>query len=108
MTTEHELSLGVQDRLNITENRREQIISYIKMASKGPEDLCDLLKEVPLNFKGNEKYFSIYIISLFIVHHSDRLKKEKRDTFLDDMWYVAAECFSLDLDNLLGILSGSN
>jgi hypothetical protein len=98
------LSIGIQNRLNISESRRDHIISYIKMASKGPEDLCDVFREIPLNFKGNERYFAIYIVSLFIIHHSDSLKKGK-DDFLDDMWHVAAKCFDFDLDNLLNILS---
>lgn len=106
ITRENTLSLGIQDSLNISESRREHIISYVKMISKGPEDVCNVLKEIPLNFKGNEKYFAIYIVTLFIIHHSDNLKKEKQDIFLDDIWHSTTKCFGLDLDNLLDILSG--
>ena len=99
------LSIGIQNSLNISGSRRDHITNYIRMTSKGPEDICDTLKEIPLNFKGDDKYFAIYIATLFVIHHSDRLKKEKRDIFLDDMWHSAAKCFGLDLDNLLDILS---
>ena len=102
---ENILNLSIQNSLNISESRREHIINYIKMSSKGPEDVCDILKEIPLNFKGNEKYFAVYIVSLFVIHHSDRFKKEKQDIFLNDIWQSAAKCFGFDLDNLLDILS---
>jgi hypothetical protein len=105
-TSENTLSFGIQDSLKISESKRDHIINYIKMASKGPEDICNILKEIPLNFKENDKYFAVYIVSLFVIHHSDKIKKEdKRDAFLDDMWSIAAKCFDLDLDNLLAILS---
>lgn len=102
--SETTLSLGIQDRLNISKSRRDHIIGYIKIASKGPEDLCNVFREIPLNFKGNERYYAIYIVSLFVIHHSDSLKKRK-DDFLDDMWQFAAKCFDFDLENLLNILS---
>lgn len=102
---ENILNLSIQNSLNISESRREHIINYIKMSSKGPEDVCDILKEIPLNFKGNEKYFAVYIVSLFVIHHSDRFKKEKQDIFLDNIWHSTAKCFGFDLDHLLEILS---
>jgi hypothetical protein len=105
INAEISLSLGLQDTLNISEYRKKQIIDYIKIASKGPEDLCDLFKEIPLNFKENDRYFAIYIISQFVVHHYDKFKKEKYEEFLDKMWHTSAECFGFDLDNLLDILS---
>ncbi len=105
MQAENTLNLGIQSSLNISESRREHIINYIKMVSKGPEDICDTLKEIPLNFKGNEKYFAVYVVALFVIHHSDQFKKEKQDIFLDNMWHSTAKCFDLDLDNLLDILA---
>ena len=98
------LNLGIQQRLNISDSRINYIINYIKTYSKGPEDVCGILKEIPLNFKGNEKYLAVYIVSLFIIHHSDQLKKEKQDIFLDDIWHNVAQCFGFDLDHLLDIL----
>lgn len=105
MIKENILSHGIQNTLTISDSRKDYIIDYIRMASKGPEDVCNMLKEIPLNFKGNERYFSIYILSLFVAHYSDQFKKEKQNNFLDDMWHDAAKCFDLDLDKLLNILS---
>ena len=102
---EKTLNLGIQDRLNISGSRARYIVDYIKMYSKGPEDVCSILKEIPLNFKGNEKYFAVYTASLFVIHHSDQIKKDKQNKFLDDMWNNAAKCFSFDLNKLLDISS---
>lgn len=99
------LNLGIQERMNVSNHRAQYIVDYIKMVSKGPENFCDVLKEIPLNFKGNEKFFAVYVVTLFIIHHSDKFKKEKQEIFLNDIWEKAAKCLGLNMGKYLDILS---
>ena len=49
--------------LNIQGNRYEYIISYtIQMIKDYRGNVTDIIKEVPLNLKKNERYFSMFVL----------------------------------------------
>jgi hypothetical protein len=67
--------------LNISNERYIYIISYIQQMIKDYKGQpIDMIKEIPLNLKGNERYFSIfYIGNSFSSLFSEMDDKEKTD-----------------------------
>lgn len=67
--------------LNISNERYIYIISYIQQMIKDYKGQpIDIIKEIPLNLKGNERYFAIfYVGNSFSPLFSDMDDKEKTD-----------------------------
>ena len=67
--------------LNISNDRYIYIISYIQRMIKDYKGQpVDIIKEIPLNLKGNERYFAIfYVGNSFTPIFSEMDSKEKAD-----------------------------
>lgn len=67
--------------LNISEERYEHIVSYVmQMIYDYNGDVIDIIKEIPLNLKGNERYFTMFVIgnsSSPSFHTTNDKEKEK-------------------------------
>lgn len=72
---------SILKELNISNERYIYIISYIQQMIKDYKGQpIDIIKEIPLNLKGNERYFAIfYVGNSFSPFFSEMDSKEKED-----------------------------
>lgn len=81
MSTEQQITYeDIAKALNIQGNRYEYITSYmIQMIQDYRGDIVDIIKEVPLNLKRNERYFAMFILgnSSYPEFSGQDLKKRK-------------------------------
>lgn len=72
---------SILKELNISNKRYIYIISYVQRMIKDYKGQpIDILKEIPLNLKGNERYFTIfYVGNSFYPLFSEMDSKEKED-----------------------------
>lgn len=69
--------------LNIPDSRYEHIVSYVtQMIIDYQGNVDDILKEIPLNLKGNEKYFTIFIIGNSSSPSFSTINDEEREKFI--------------------------
>lgn len=55
--------LEISQALGITRDRYEHIMSYMAQMTRDYKgDVADIMKEIPLNLKGKERYFMMFII----------------------------------------------
>ena len=81
MTIKGETISSILKGLNISNERYIYIISYIqRMIKDYKRQPIDIIKEIPLNLKGNERYFAIfYVGSSFTPLFYEMESKEKAD-----------------------------
>lgn len=64
MNTEDKTINSILEGLNISNDRYRYIVSYLQRTIKDYKgQLIDIIKEIPLNLKGNERYFAIFYAS---------------------------------------------
>lgn len=69
--------------LNISDDRYEHIVSYVtQMIIDYRGNVDDILKEIPLNLKGNEKYFTMFIIGNSSSPSFSIINDEEREKFI--------------------------
>ena len=85
MTIKGETINSILKGLNISNDRYIYIISYIQRMIKDYKGQpIDIIKEVPLNLKGNERYFAIfYVGNSFTPLFSEMDSKEQTDFVLN-------------------------
>lgn len=55
--------LEISKALGISRDRYDYIISYIARMTKDYQgDVVDIVKEIPLNLKGKERYFAMFLV----------------------------------------------
>lgn len=74
------------ETLNIPEDRYEHIVSYVtRMIIDYNGNVADILKEIPLNLKGNERYFAIFIIGNSSSPSFNELNDEEKENFMTNI-----------------------
>lgn len=65
-TKEEDIIESILKGLNITKDRYKHIIYYIQhVVGDYKENPVDIIKEIPLNLKGNERYLAMFIVGRF-------------------------------------------
>lgn len=71
--------------LNIPDERYEFIVSYVtRMIIDYNGNVADILKEIPLNLKGNEKYFTVFVIGNASSPSFSMTNDKEREKFITD------------------------
>lgn len=85
MTIKGETLNSILKELNISNDRYIYIISYIQRMIKDYNGQpVDIIKEIPLNLKGNERYFAVFFVgNSFNPLFSEMDSKEKADFVLN-------------------------
>lgn len=69
--------------LNIPDSRYEYIVSYVmQMIVDYQGNVVDILKEIPLNLKGNERYFTMFVIGNSSSPSFSTINDEEREEFI--------------------------
>ena len=69
--------------LNIPEDRYEQILSYVmEMITDYHGNVMDIIKEIPLNLKGNERFFTMLMVGNYTSQSFSIKNDEERNEFI--------------------------
>lgn len=86
MNKEEEEIIHIIKELNISKDRYVHIISYIQQLLKDyRENPVDIIREIPLNLKGNEKYFAIFVVGRFFSPLFYKMNDKEKAEFVIDI-----------------------
>jgi hypothetical protein len=72
--------------IDIPMDRYKYIMNYLaRMARDYKGDLIDILKEIPLNLKGKERYFAMFIIGYSFSPSFSNLNEERKAKIVTDI-----------------------
>lgn len=78
--------LDMSNALGISRDRYEYIMSYIaRMTRDYKGDVVDIVKEIPLNLNGKEKYFALFIIGRYSSSSFSSINDERKGKFITDI-----------------------
>jgi len=73
----------IAKELNIPRNRYDHIMSYvIQMITDYRANIADIIKEIPLNLKGKERYFTMFIMGHSSYPTFNEANDEEREKFI--------------------------
>lgn len=78
--------LDMSKALGISKDRYEHVMSYIARMSRDYQgDILDIIKEIPLNLKGKERYFAMFIIGYSSSQPFSSINDERKEEFIVDI-----------------------
>jgi hypothetical protein len=78
--------LDMSKALGISRDRYEYIMSYIaRMTRDYKGDVVDIVKEIPLNLKGKEKYFAMFVIGRYSSSSFSSINDERKGEFITEI-----------------------
>ena len=81
--TKHE---DISKALNISRNRYEYILLYVTQMLKDYQgDIADIVKEIPLNLKGKERYFAMHIMGYYSSSAFSRMNDKDKAGFIKNI-----------------------
>lgn len=85
-TEQPTIYLDMSKALGISKDRYEYIMSYIaRMTRDYQGDVVDIVKEIPLNLKEKERYFTMFIIGRYTSSPFSSVNDERKGEFITDI-----------------------
>lgn len=80
---------NISKALDISRDRYKHIVRYIMNIMKDYQgDVVDIVKEIPLNLKGKEKYFAMYMMGSSSSPVFSKMKDMQKATFIKSIMEV--------------------
>jgi hypothetical protein len=90
MKTEYQTTFeNTSKALNISRDRYEYIVRYVmRMLKDYQGDVIDIVKEIPLNLKGNERYFTMYMMGNSTSSAFSRMNDKQKAGFIKSIMEI--------------------
>ena len=86
MTIRTKISKDMLERLHIPKDRYDRIMSYIdQMIIDYNGNPVDIIKEIKLNLKGNERYLGVYATGSFFHPLFKKMSEKEKSDFMDEI-----------------------
>jgi hypothetical protein len=80
---------NISKALDISRDRYEHIVRYVmRMLKDYQGDVIDIIKEIPLNLKGKERYFTMYMIGRSTYSAFSRMNDKQRAAFINSIMEI--------------------
>lgn len=80
---------NISKALDISRDRYEYIVRYVmRMLKDYQGDVIDIIKEIPLNLKGKERYFTMYMMGHYTSSAFSRMNDKQRAAFINSIMEI--------------------